>query len=103
MDHRTLGRHSQPSNSSSFQWLSFAYQGLTEIPYETILMHKDTLLVLDLSYNLLDEYPFALQGANDESVIGGTGCMLSFCVICLVNAHYGLTNILCKLGTEDSS
>lgn len=81
MDHRTLGRHSQPSNSSSFQCLSFGYQGLTEIPYETILMHKDTLLVLDLSYNLLDEYPFALQGTNDESTIGGTSCMLSLCYL----------------------
>uniref|UniRef100_A0A3Q1G6D8 Uncharacterized LOC110957422 n=1 Tax=Acanthochromis polyacanthus TaxID=80966 RepID=A0A3Q1G6D8_9TELE len=39
------------------QWLSFAYQGLTEIPYETILTQTDTLEVLDLSYNLLDEYP----------------------------------------------
>uniref|UniRef100_A0A3B4TD11 U2A'/phosphoprotein 32 family A C-terminal domain-containing protein n=1 Tax=Seriola dumerili TaxID=41447 RepID=A0A3B4TD11_SERDU len=41
-----------------FQWLSFAYQGLREIPYETILAQTDTLEVLDLSYNLLDEYPF---------------------------------------------
>lgn len=56
MDHQTSG---QPSNASSFQWLSFAYQGLTEIPYETILTQRDTLEVLDLSYNLLDEYPFS--------------------------------------------
>ncbi|XP_028973130.2 uncharacterized protein LOC114830229 isoform X1 [Esox lucius] len=38
--------------------LSFAYQGLLEIPYETILAQQDTLEVLDLSYNLLEEYPF---------------------------------------------
>jgi len=41
--------------------LSFAYQGLLEIPYDTILQHQDTLEVLDLSYNLLDEYPFGNQ------------------------------------------
>uniref|UniRef100_A0A3Q0S0K5 U2A'/phosphoprotein 32 family A C-terminal domain-containing protein n=1 Tax=Amphilophus citrinellus TaxID=61819 RepID=A0A3Q0S0K5_AMPCI len=52
MDHHTSGQHSQPSQASSFQWLSFAYQGLTEIPYETILTQTDTLEVLDLSYNL---------------------------------------------------
>lgn len=37
--------------------LSFAYQGLLEIPYEGILEQRDTLEVLDLSYNLLEEYP----------------------------------------------
>ncbi|KAM6909480.1 leucine-rich melanocyte differentiation-associated protein [Xenentodon cancila] len=52
MDHQTLG---QPSQASSFQWLSFAYQGLTEIPYDSILTQTDTLEVLDLSYNLLDD------------------------------------------------
>ncbi|XP_008304846.1 uncharacterized protein LOC103376245 isoform X3 [Stegastes partitus] len=58
MDHQTSGQLNQPSHASSFQWLSFAYQGLTEIPYETILTQTDSLEVLDLSYNLLDEYPF---------------------------------------------
>lgn len=61
MDHQTSGQHSQPSNASSFQWLSFAYQGLTEIPYVTILKQTDTLEVLDLSYNLLDEYPLSYE------------------------------------------
>lgn len=37
--------------------LSFAYQDLEEIPYISILQHQDTLEVLDLSYNLLEEYP----------------------------------------------
>ncbi|MCJ8731624.1 hypothetical protein PDJAM_G00201620 [Pangasius djambal] len=37
--------------------LSFAYQSLLEIPYDAILKQRDTLEVLDLSYNLLDEYP----------------------------------------------
>ncbi|XP_054863487.1 leucine-rich repeat-containing protein 72 [Amphiprion ocellaris] len=55
MDHQTSGQLSQPSHASSYQWLSFAYQGLTEIPYETILTQTDTLEVLDLSYNLLDD------------------------------------------------
>ncbi|XP_071334375.1 leucine-rich melanocyte differentiation-associated protein [Trachinotus anak] len=55
MDHHTSGQHSQSNHVSSFQWLSFAYQGLTEIPYETILTQTDTLEVLDLSYNLLDD------------------------------------------------
>ncbi|XP_028973131.2 U2 small nuclear ribonucleoprotein A' isoform X2 [Esox lucius] len=40
--------------------LSFAYQGLLEIPYETILAQQDTLEVLDLSYNLLEESPALL-------------------------------------------
>uniref|UniRef100_A0A3Q3KH52 U2A'/phosphoprotein 32 family A C-terminal domain-containing protein n=1 Tax=Monopterus albus TaxID=43700 RepID=A0A3Q3KH52_MONAL len=52
MDHHTSGQHNQCSHALSFQWLSFAYQSLTEIPYETILTQKDTLEVLDLSYNL---------------------------------------------------
>ncbi|XP_068444487.1 leucine-rich melanocyte differentiation-associated protein [Clinocottus analis] len=55
MDHPTSSQHSQPSHTSSFQWLSFAYQSLTEIPYETILPQTDSLEVLDLSYNLLDD------------------------------------------------
>lgn len=56
----------QPSQAARFHWLSFAYQGLTEIPYDTILMQTDTLEVLDLSYNLLDEYPFTkkLRGCS---------------------------------------
>uniref|UniRef100_A0A671UF85 U2A'/phosphoprotein 32 family A C-terminal domain-containing protein n=1 Tax=Sparus aurata TaxID=8175 RepID=A0A671UF85_SPAAU len=67
MDHLTSGQHSQPSNASSFQWLSFAYQGLTEIPYDTILTQTDTLEVLDLSYNLLEEYP-SLNSLNLEKL-----------------------------------
>ncbi|KAK6494100.1 leucine-rich repeat-containing protein 72-like isoform X3 [Huso huso] len=35
--------------------LSFAYQDLEEIPYISILQHQDTLEVLDLSYNLLED------------------------------------------------
>ncbi|KAK1890292.1 Tubulin-folding cofactor E [Dissostichus eleginoides] len=53
MDPNASGQSSQPP--SSFQWLSFAYQALTEIPYEAILPQTDTLKVLDLSYNLLDD------------------------------------------------
>ncbi|XP_042337598.1 leucine-rich repeat-containing protein 72-like [Plectropomus leopardus] len=52
MDHQTSGPH---SHTPGYQWLSFAYQGLTEIPYESILTQTETLEVLDLSYNLLDE------------------------------------------------
>uniref|UniRef100_A0A3B5K446 U2A'/phosphoprotein 32 family A C-terminal domain-containing protein n=1 Tax=Takifugu rubripes TaxID=31033 RepID=A0A3B5K446_TAKRU len=54
MDHQTSGLHSQ-SSQSGFQWYSFAYQGLTEIPYDAILSQTDTLEVLDLSYNLLED------------------------------------------------
>ncbi|XP_068612262.1 leucine-rich melanocyte differentiation-associated protein [Brachionichthys hirsutus] len=46
MDHHTTG----PAGCASF-----AYQSLTEIPYKTILAQADTLEVLDLSYNLLDD------------------------------------------------
>ncbi|XP_026865723.1 uncharacterized protein LOC113577333 isoform X2 [Electrophorus electricus] len=35
--------------------LSFAYQGLLEIPYNIIFEQRDTLEILDLSYNLLDD------------------------------------------------
>ncbi|XP_029023152.1 leucine-rich repeat-containing protein 72 isoform X2 [Betta splendens] len=56
---------SQPSSAPSFQCLSFAYQSLTEIPYETILTQTDTLEVLDLSYNLLEENP-ALLGQLEK-------------------------------------
>ncbi|XP_047185321.1 leucine-rich repeat-containing protein 72 [Scophthalmus maximus] len=55
MDHHTSSQHSQPNHASSFQWLSFAYQSLTEIPYDPILTQTDSLEVLDLSYNLLDD------------------------------------------------
>ncbi|XP_059210443.1 leucine-rich melanocyte differentiation-associated protein [Centropristis striata] len=55
MDHPPFNQNVPPSHTSSFQGLSFAYQGLTEIPYETILTQTDTLEVLDLSYNLLDD------------------------------------------------
>ncbi|XP_056113800.1 uncharacterized protein LOC130090450 [Rhinichthys klamathensis goyatoka] len=48
------------------QRLSFAYQGLLEIPYDTILQHQDTLEVLDLSYNLLDERNPALLGGLEK-------------------------------------
>uniref|UniRef100_UPI0037E97F85 leucine-rich melanocyte differentiation-associated protein n=1 Tax=Semicossyphus pulcher TaxID=241346 RepID=UPI0037E97F85 len=55
MDHQSSGQHSQTSQAPSFQWLSFAYQGLTEIPYETILTQTESLEVLDLSNNLLED------------------------------------------------
>lgn len=71
MDHQTSGLHSQ-SRQSGFRWYSFAYQGLTEIPYDAILSQTDTLQVLDLSYNQLDEYPFysAAAAANTQTVRG---------------------------------
>uniref|UniRef100_A0A3Q1H8A0 U2A'/phosphoprotein 32 family A C-terminal domain-containing protein n=1 Tax=Anabas testudineus TaxID=64144 RepID=A0A3Q1H8A0_ANATE len=65
MDHHTSGQASQPCHTTSFQWLSFAYQSLTEIPYETILMQTDTLEVLDLSYNLPYRNP-ALLGQLEK-------------------------------------
>ncbi|KAK7910237.1 hypothetical protein WMY93_014921 [Mugilogobius chulae] len=46
---------SAPQTQPSFQWLSFAYQSLTEIPYDAILTQTETLEVLDLSYNLLQD------------------------------------------------
>ncbi|XP_072553749.1 leucine-rich melanocyte differentiation-associated protein [Paramormyrops kingsleyae] len=45
--------------------LSFAYQDLIEIPYDVILEQRDTLEVLDLSYNLLEESP-ALLGELEK-------------------------------------
>ncbi|XP_058885250.1 leucine-rich repeat-containing protein 72-like [Acipenser ruthenus] len=45
--------------------LSFAYQDLEEIPYISILQHQDTLEVLDLSYNLLEQSP-ALLGELEK-------------------------------------
>lgn len=56
MEHQTAGQQTP----HTYQWLSFGYQSLTEIPYDTILMQTDSLEVLDLSYNLLDEYPFVM-------------------------------------------
>lgn len=71
MDHQTSGLHSQ-SRQSGFRWYSFAYQGLTEIPYDAILSQTDTLQVLDLSYNQLEEYPFcsAAAAANTQTLRG---------------------------------
>uniref|UniRef100_A0A3B5LY55 Uncharacterized protein n=1 Tax=Xiphophorus couchianus TaxID=32473 RepID=A0A3B5LY55_9TELE len=60
MELQTAAEHKQVNQALGFHWLSFAYQGLTEIPYDSILMQTDTLKVLDLSYNILDEYPFLL-------------------------------------------
>ncbi len=84
MDHHASG---QPSHTSSFQWLSFAYQGLTEIPYETILTQTETLEVLDLSYNLLDEYPFPKNQKPEDQT--ATQSSVAFFL-----AFHGLTNIL---------
>ncbi|KAM6960068.1 leucine-rich melanocyte differentiation-associated protein [Tautogolabrus adspersus] len=65
MDHQSSGQLSQTGQAPSFQWLSFAYQGLTEIPYETILTQTESLEVLDLSNNLLEENP-ALLGRLEK-------------------------------------
>lgn len=77
MDHQTSGLHSH-SSQSGFQWLSFAYQGLTEIPYDTILPQTGTLQVLDLSYNQLEEYPFH-QGWPAPASQTGSGMKAGFC------------------------
>lgn len=77
MDHQTSGLHSH-SSQSGFQWLSFAYQGLTEIPYGTILPQTGTLQVLDLSYNRLEEYPFH-QGRSAPARQTGAGMKAGFC------------------------
>uniref|UniRef100_A0A8C9S436 Uncharacterized protein n=1 Tax=Scleropages formosus TaxID=113540 RepID=A0A8C9S436_SCLFO len=49
----------EPADGSGYvhglRRLSFAYQGLVEIPYNVILEQRDTLEVLDLSYNLLED------------------------------------------------
>ncbi|KAL1270543.1 hypothetical protein QQF64_029559 [Cirrhinus molitorella] len=58
-----------PAVVLGLQRLSFAYQSLLEIPYDTILQQHNTLEVLDLSYNLLDEYPFGNQ--MSLSLLGG--------------------------------
>uniref|UniRef100_A0A3B3D3M6 U2A'/phosphoprotein 32 family A C-terminal domain-containing protein n=1 Tax=Oryzias melastigma TaxID=30732 RepID=A0A3B3D3M6_ORYME len=63
MDPCTQSQHSQLP--VGFHWLSFAYQGLTEIPYDAILAQGEALQVLDLSYNLLDENP-ALLGRLEK-------------------------------------
>uniref|UniRef100_A0A8C1SLT9 Uncharacterized protein n=1 Tax=Cyprinus carpio TaxID=7962 RepID=A0A8C1SLT9_CYPCA len=54
-----------PAVVLGLQRLSFAYQSLLEIPYEAILQQQDTLEVLDLSYNSLDENP-ALLGSLEK-------------------------------------
>ncbi|KAG9334458.1 hypothetical protein JZ751_007656 [Albula glossodonta] len=46
-----------PAQVLGLRRLSFAYQGLLEIPYDSILEQRETLEVLDLSYNQLEEYP----------------------------------------------
>ncbi|KAG5845642.1 hypothetical protein ANANG_G00141450 [Anguilla anguilla] len=48
-----------PGQEQGLRRLSFAYQGLSEIPYDSILEQCETLEVLDLSYNTLEEYPSA--------------------------------------------
>ncbi|XP_027893149.1 leucine-rich melanocyte differentiation-associated protein isoform X1 [Xiphophorus couchianus] len=65
MELQTAAEHKQVNQALGFHWLSFAYQGLTEIPYDSILMQTDTLKVLDLSYNILDENP-ALLGRLEK-------------------------------------
>ncbi|KAM9406712.1 leucine-rich melanocyte differentiation-associated protein-like isoform 1-T2 [Salvelinus alpinus] len=62
------GQYSQPGQPGpvlGLRSLSFAYQGLLEIPYEVILAQQHTLEVLDLSYNLLEESP-ALLGELEQ-------------------------------------
>lgn len=53
------GLSSMDRQAPTARWLSFAHQGLTEIPYAAILAHRAGLQVLDLSYNRLQEYPFS--------------------------------------------
>ncbi|XP_032439153.1 leucine-rich melanocyte differentiation-associated protein isoform X2 [Xiphophorus hellerii] len=65
MELQTAAENKQVNQALGFHWLSFAYQGLTEIPYDSILMQTDTLKVLDLSYNILDENP-ALLGRLEK-------------------------------------
>uniref|UniRef100_A0A3B3H6T1 U2A'/phosphoprotein 32 family A C-terminal domain-containing protein n=1 Tax=Oryzias latipes TaxID=8090 RepID=A0A3B3H6T1_ORYLA len=51
--HIVTSQSEEPRNPAvAFHWLSFAYQGLTDIPYDAILTQEDALEVLDLSYNL---------------------------------------------------
>ncbi|XP_056601869.1 uncharacterized protein LOC130419287 [Triplophysa dalaica] len=58
-----------PAVELGLQRLSFAYQNLSEIPYDTILQQQDTLEVLDLSYNLLEENPALLGGLEKLSTL----------------------------------
>ena len=51
------GQPGRPPQVLGLKRLSFAYQSMLEIPYDIILAQRDTLEVLDLSYNLLEEYP----------------------------------------------
>ncbi|CAL8377343.1 unnamed protein product [Boreogadus saida] len=50
-----------PTQAPCVTWLSLAHQDLSEIPYAVILEHSCRLEALDLSYNLLVEYPLAVQ------------------------------------------
>ncbi|XP_035281144.1 leucine-rich melanocyte differentiation-associated protein [Anguilla anguilla] len=54
-----------PGQEQGLRRLSFAYQGLSEIPYDSILEQCETLEVLDLSYNTLEESP-ALLGELEK-------------------------------------
>ncbi|KAM4612073.1 leucine-rich melanocyte differentiation-associated protein [Polymixia lowei] len=67
MDHHAPGQQSQPAQT--FQSLSFAYQGLSEIPYEAILRQSNTLEVLDLSYNLVHWNPALLAQTEKLSTL----------------------------------
>lgn len=55
----SAGRPGPTERVLGLRRLSFAYQDLIEIPYDVILEQRDSLEVLDLSYNLLEEYPYA--------------------------------------------
>ncbi|XP_046905215.1 leucine-rich melanocyte differentiation-associated protein [Hypomesus transpacificus] len=59
------GQPGRPPQVLGLKRLSFAYQSMLEIPYDIILAQRDTLEVLDLSYNLLEENP-ALLGEMDR-------------------------------------
>ncbi|XP_068078894.1 leucine-rich melanocyte differentiation-associated protein [Danio rerio] len=58
-----------PAVELGLRRLSFAYQDLLEIPYDTILKQQDSLEVLDLSYNLLEENPALLGGLEKLSTL----------------------------------
>ena len=58
-----------PTQAPCVTWLSLAHQDLSEIPYEVILEHSCRLEALDLSYNLLVEYPLAVQCLFLKNVI----------------------------------
>lgn len=59
------GQPGRPTQVLRLKRLSFAYQGLVEIPYDIVLAQRETLEVLDLSYNLLEESP-ALLGEMER-------------------------------------